>query len=154
MLYAHYSEAPWDADRWPNLSASELSCYSSRYAHGKVVQTPCQFCGGAYFHDERHLDQLQAARHIVGAPFWFNSGHRCGSRNALVGGAPRGMHRLRTASDISLHNHADRKAVYQALRKAGFETFGFYITMIHVDMRAGRKARHWFSGERAKALWI
>lgn len=116
---------------WENFSAKELSC-------------PC--CE-EYYHDETVLNALQEVRDIIGKPIRINSAHRCEIHNALVGGAPMSQHKL-IAVDISLHGH-DRHKVLDACVQAGFNSFGFYNTFLHVDMRKGRR---WY-GKGAKSSW-
>lgn len=123
MLFAHYSEVPAAAWRWPNFAADEpnLAC-------------PC--CG-AFFFDETAMDRLQAARTATGRGVNINSGHRCPIHNARVGGAPMSQHK-RIAFDISLRGHGPADLL-DACRQAGFTTFGFYRTFLHVDTRPGRR---------------
>jgi len=49
-----------------------------------------------------------------------------------VGGAPLSQH-LRLAADISLVGH-DKRALLLACRRAGFTSFGFYNTFLHIDL--------------------
>lgn len=133
MLYSHYSDIPDDVWRWANFSPDEpnLAC-------------PC--CG-EFFLNPVAMDCLQRTRTLLGEPLTINSGHRCGVHNALVGGAPLSEHK-KLALDISLRG-LDRFTVYDAAKKAGFTTFGFYQTFLHADTRPGRR---WY-GAGAKRLW-
>lgn len=135
MLYAHFGDIPPNAWRWANFSPDEpnLAC-------------PC--CGELYL-CARSMDMLQTVRDLLGKPVRINSGHRCKLHNARVGGAPRSMHKLEIAFDISLRGH-DRGDVLAACRLAGFTTFGFYNTFLHTDIRPGRR---WYSGATARRLW-
>jgi hypothetical protein len=125
-LFSHYLQAPWDTERWPNFTAEELSC-------------PC--CGEFYF-DDWMFDAIQALRHTVGRAVKINSAHRCVNHNDAVGGASSSRH-LRLAFDISTSNQIP-KVLYDAAKQAGFTTFGFYGSFIHVDDRPGRR---WYSKE-------
>lgn len=122
----------WDTRRWRNFKPSDFEC-------------PC--CGEEYYWPE-FLDILQAARELAGIPFKINSGHRCALHNARVGGAPLSQH-LNLAVDISVYSH-NRQKILTACRDAGFNGFGFYQNMLHVDL--GRP-RFWYSGEKAKQKW-
>lgn len=132
MIYSHYSLVPSETWRWPNFSPLEIAC-------------PC--CGEVFL-DVDAMDKLQRTREIMGKPLRINSAHRCPIHNARVGGAPLSQHK-KIAFDISTHGH-DRQKLYKACVDAGFTTFGFYTTFLHVDTRLGRR---WYSSERAKELW-
>lgn len=132
-LYKHYSDfTDWPFDRWKNFTPRSVAC---------------RHCGELFIH-VASLDRIQKARDIFGGPLVLNCGHRCIIHNAHVGGAPMSEHK-RIAFDVSVRGK-DRFAVYAALRKAGFSTFGFYETFIHTDVRPGRS---WYSSKKAKALW-
>lgn len=133
MIFQHYFFSPWDKERWPNFSPDE------EWMH-------CRCCGEFYY-DETAFDSLQAARNIVGMPFNINSGHRCVRHNTKVNGAPKSEH-LRIAFDISTHGH-DRRVLFNALKAAGFRSFGFYKDFIHADLRKGRR---WY-GKGAAGIW-
>ena len=126
MRYKHWSECEWDYSRWPNFKPNE-------------PKMACPCCG-EYYHDPEILDMLQKARTVAGVPFAINSGTRCLEYNKCVGGVLKSEHLIHIAFDISVRN-VDRKVVYEALKEAGFTTFGFYQTFIHVDKRPGRR---WF----------
>ncbi len=137
MLFAHHSDVPWDAARWPNFTARALAC-------------SCRECGGEYWHDPRFIDALQMARTEVGFPLRINSGHRCALHNARVGGAPLSAHKT-IAADISIRGLTppQRARLLAACQQAGFKGFGFYTTWLHVDMA---RPRQWFVGQ-GRALW-
>lgn len=135
MIYPHYSQAPWDSDRWPNFHPSEVGLHCA--------------CCGEYYHDDESMDMLQAARNILEAPVYLNSGHRCVLWNSHpdVGGSDNSEH-LRIAFDISIGDHDCRKLL-SALKHAGFTTFGYYGSFIHTDKRLRRK---WF-GTGGVQVW-
>lgn len=133
MLYAHWSAAPWDGARWPSFTAREVACRAS----------------GEYFHDPASFDALQRARDALGAPLRVTSGHRSAAHNAAIGGAPLSAH-LAFAADVALDGR-DPRALCEAARAAGFSSFGFYTTFIHLDRR--RPARRWFGSHEAKERW-
>ncbi len=124
MLYAHFSEVPAAAWRWPDFAPREVASRGD---------------GSLLLIDEA-LDALQAARTAVGRPMRINSAYRDPVHNALVGGAPRSKHKEGHAFDVALAGH-DKEALCRALRAAGFRGFGLrYATFVHVDM--GRE-RSW-----------
>lgn len=131
MYYSHWSFVRWSTRRWPNFTAEELAC-------------PC--CD-RYYHDPIAVTMLQRARRILGKPMSINSAHRCFRHNIKVGGRPLSMHK-RIAFDISTHGH-DRRELLDALRRAGFTTFGFYGTFIHVDRRPYRR----WATKRGRQVW-
>ncbi len=131
-IYAHYGEVRWPATRWPTFKPCEFAC-------------PC--CGAFYMH-VASINTIQAARGHLGRPMRINSAHRCLIHNAHVGGAPKSQHK-KIDFDVSVRGH-DRFAVAEALKKAGFTTFGFYRSFIHTDIRSGRR---WYAGEKARTLW-
>lgn len=107
---------------WPHFHPVELAC--------KCRSRGCQ---GEYWHDPKFLDALEALRGRVGRPLKINSGHRCGVRNVLVGGAPESRRR-RIAADISLSGH-DRHVFLKAAIDSGFTGIGRRRTFIHLDRR-------------------
>lgn len=121
MIYFHYSWMPWDKKRWPNFQPREFAC---------------KHCGEAYYHPEA-FDRIQQARTDAGIPFIINSAHRCWRHNARVGGAPKSAHK-KIAFDVAV-THATKRTILEALRRAGFTTFGFYGTFIHTDPRPNRR---------------
>lgn len=133
MIVAHYSRAPWQPVRWPDFTPREVACRGT----------------GEYFHDPVSFDALQALRDAMGAPVRLNSGHRSALHNARVGGAPLSAH-LKFAADVALDGH-DKRRLYDAARAAGFASFGFYQSFIHMDRR--RPARRWFGSPAARTTW-
>lgn len=121
MIYRHWREAPWDANRWPDFHPAEFACRH------------CE----QYYHDPHALDMYQTARTAANTPFIVNSGHRCWRHNAAVGGAPLSAHK-KIAFDTAV-NDSNKRVILMALREAGFTTFGFYGTFIHTDPRPHRR---------------
>lgn len=132
MIVPHWRDAPWDPARWPNFTPRELACRGD----------------GEYFHDPAGFDALQRLRDAMGAPIRVTSGHRSALHNARVGGAPGSAH-LRFAADVALDGH-DPQRLLAAAQEAGFRSFGFYQTFLHMDRRP---ARRWFGGEHARRKW-
>lgn len=134
MLYEHYSQAPWEEARWPNFSPAEMAC---------------RHCG-EYYHFEWMLDAIQTVRRNLNRPISVNSAHRCPLHNAsaVIRGAALSEHKVRLALDIAIGNHNPLR-LYQALCKAGFDTFGAYGSFIHVDARKGRR----WSTNLGKKVW-
>lgn len=131
MLIKHYSEVTWDSARWPNFSPQEFSC---------------RHCG-EFWYAEEYFDAIQMVRDILGRPVRLFSAHRCWKHNANVGGAPLSEHK-KIALDIGIALHNKARLLY-ALKQAGFSSFGFYGTFIHVDMRPGRR----WATEEGRRIW-
>lgn len=126
----------WDAKRWPNFARVEVAC-------------TC--CGELELDDFacRSLDALQRMRNTLGKPVKVESGHRCASHNATIGGAVHSMH-LSIAFDIALQHH-DRAKLLSAARAAGFTAFGFMKNGLHADMRAHPAV--WDYGPASRRAW-
>lgn len=133
-----------DRWRWQNFSPAELSCGCRR------------FCAGAYYHDTRFLDRLQAMREAVGKPFVITSAHRCARWNASVGGAAMSRHTRKPgglgsiAADIAITGH-DLMSLYAAARKVEFTGIGFGASFLHVDARELPAA--WGYGLTSMGVW-
>lgn len=132
MIYEHWSDMPWDKDRWPNFTAAEVSC---------------RHCGESYY-DPLDFDMLQALRTNLGSAVDLNCGHRCEVHNILVGGAPLSQHWVANAWDISIHR-TDPAKLFAAASQAGYTTFGFYGTFMHTDLRPGRR----WATKQGKVTW-
>ena len=129
MIVSHFSEVDWDETRWPNFSASEVSC---------------NHCGEMYY-DEAAFDTIQFMRDTVGKGLTINSAHRCAFWNAHEGGKPGSMHK-KNAFDVSIVGH-DIAEILSAAKAAGFTGYGFYGSFLHVDLGRTRQW-HTASGER------
>lgn len=140
MIYERWQDVPWDADRWPNFQPLELACRCP-------VARP-HYCAGEFYYDPDFFDALQRLRTAMNAPIQLNSAHRCELRNAYVGGAPMSQHK-KIAGDVRLAGH-NPGALYENAVEAGFTTFGFYRSFLHVDLRPGRR---WFSSQGAREQW-
>ena len=140
-FYASWAEVPMDGWRWPNFTPKELSCKCGG-----------RFCRGEYFHDPEFMDQLQALRTEIGAPFVINSARRCRRHNdsPAVGGASRSQHVVAIAVDINLHGHNPVHLARAAVRH-GFSGIGFGASFLHLDNRQTRAAFHYPNG---KATWL
>lgn len=132
MIIAHWSEIPWDKERWKNFHPKEFSSPDN----GHTPYWP------------EFYDRLQWARTKIGRPLRINSAYRSWRHNIAVGGAARSEHK-KLAVDISLVGH-DRFEVKNALIAAGFTGMGYYQTFIHADL--GRK-RFWYGGKYSQKVW-
>lgn len=128
MIYKHYSDysGPWP---YENFTKHEVSC---------------KHCGEFYY-DAPAMDKLQRLRDLWGRPLVINSGHRCKSHNANVGGAPGSQH-LKLAFDVRMPkatasrvsgSHSQQEFVRLA-RQVGFTGIGVYNSFVHLDTGPAR----------------
>jgi len=131
MIYEHFSDLPANEWSWPHFSPEEVSC---------------RCCGELYL-DLVFMDYLEHLRELSGRAVQLYSGHRCALHNARVGGAPLSEHK-KIAADVGLAGHVPLKLLADA-KKAGFRSFGFYKTFLHMDRRQGRR---WYA-KGAREIW-
>lgn len=103
-------------------------------------------CGGSAPIDLALVRALQELRDLINAPLTINSGFRCVTHNARVGGSPTSQHLLGRAADIrpptgmSSATLANFAAKIAAFRNGGI---GVYPTFVHLDVRNG--SRFWMN---------
>ena len=80
------------------------------------------------------MDALQDLRDLWGKPMVINSGHRCKSHNAKVGGTEGSQH-LKIAFDCVCPKPEQDDFINMAI-EAGFNGIGRYPTrgFVHIDM--------------------
>ena len=66
----------------------------------KVKEFACKHCGENKI-DQRVLTMCQTIREALGVPVHVNSGYRCPTHNANVGGVKGSQHTLGKAADLS-----------------------------------------------------
>ena len=122
--YAHFSDVPESAWRWPSFSPAEIACRGT----------------GAIKINTEALDKLQTLRNRLGKPLIVRSAYRSPRHNRAVGGAKASKHMDGTAFDIAMSNH-DPAAFEATARAVGFLGFGFYPRsgFIHVDLGPARQ---------------
>lgn len=123
-----------DGTSWPDGYLSE---------HFHEGEFKCNCCGRLHPDGvpQDLLDILENIRAHFGKPININSGYRCPSHNAAVGGASQSQHMKGTAADIWIEG-VDPSIVYayaDALVGDGGGV-GKYNTFTHVDVR-GHHAR-------------
>jgi hypothetical protein len=123
--YAHFSDVPESAWRWPSFSPAEIACRGT----------------GAIKINTEAMDKLQTLRNRLGKPLIVRSAYRSPSHNRAVGGAKASKHMDGTAFDIAMSNH-DPAAFEATARAVGFLGFGTYPRsgFMHVDLGP---ARNW-----------
>jgi hypothetical protein len=130
--------APWDTNRWPNFTPSEIAC-------------PC--CGEVYI-DGEALDALQKLRNLIGGPLRITSGHRCGGHNGTLKHAAKGSVHLQLAFDIALSPYS-RGSLLELAKAAGFRRFGLMNSALHVDAHVidQHHAEYWTYGPESRKAW-
>lgn len=86
--------------------------------------------------NQRFLDMLNAAELLMypdTIPLPLNSGFRCETHNAAVGGKPNSAHRTGEAVDIKVRSSGERHRLLKALLSAGFNRIGIGTGFIHAD---------------------
>lgn len=86
------------------------------------------------------LELLEKVRtHFGDKPVTINSGYRCPTHNANIGGATNSQHLYGTAADIVVDgNKVLPSAVYAYLDPFHNGGLGSYDTFTHVDVRGSR----------------
>lgn len=104
---------------------SEFKCKCGKYCNGFPVEP-----------DEQLVKLLENIRNHFGVPVTINSGVRCKTHNANVGGASASQHMKGTAADIKVKGIAPAEvAAYAETLLPGTGGIGIYGTFVHVDVR-------------------
>jgi uncharacterized protein YcbK (DUF882 family) len=85
--------------------------------------------------------RLDRARDLYGKPIVINSGFRCITHNADVGGKVSSSHRRGLAVDIRVDNSTDMLKLVRVLLAVGFKRIGIGDGFVHVDVDP-RKAQN------------
>ena len=116
----------------------------------KVAEFACK-CGCGNEVKQDLVDMCQIIRDEAGIPIRVNSGYRCPTHNARVGGVKDSQHILGVAADLSCQKGA--KYLWVIVRKLHSEgklpMLSYckkYSSWIHVD--CGKKRSHMWEGER------
>ena len=110
----------------------------------KVSEFACKHCGENKI-DQRVLNMAQTIREALGVPVRVNSGYRCPTHNAAVGGVKGSKHILGLAADLSCSlGSAKMFETVKALKAEGklpdLDYCIKYRTFIHIDCGGKRKA--------------
>lgn len=99
-------------------------------------------CGCGYDTvDVETLRILQAARTHFGARVTVNSGARCRSHNAAVGGTKGSQHLYGRAADVQVDGYTPDEVAAWVAEHYPEASIGIYKTFVHIDTRSDGPAR-------------
>lgn len=108
-----------------HFKRSEFGCKCGKYCNGFPIEP-----------DEQLVKLLERIRKHFGVPVTINSGIRCKTHNANVGGATASQHLKGTAADIAVKGIAPKTvAAYVETLLPNTGGIGIYNTFVHVDVR-------------------
>lgn len=124
-----------------------------RVKHFKLEEFPCPCCGRVKA-AAALIFWLDVLRRALGQPLKINSGFRCPSRNAAVGGAASSRHLIGCAADIAKPLGVEYHVLFQtALRLFGGSAEGWEVkeypsrTYIHVGVPREHERILWEGNE-------
>lgn len=116
-------------DFWENIQyfkKEEFRCKCGKHCNGYPVEPR-----------EELVKVLEKIRKYFGKPVIINSGIRCATHNANVGGANASQHMKGTAADIVVKDVApERVAMYAETLLPKTGGIGRYKTFTHIDVRS------------------
>ena len=113
-----------------NFTSTEFDCQGSGCCSSTIV-------------DEKLVEYLQKIRDHFGKPVNINSGYRCATHNASVGGATKSNHMDGKAADIRISGVTPLE-VAQYAEHIGILGIGVYSWGIHIDTRTSKY--FWYDG--------
>lgn len=113
-----------------NFKSTEFDCQGSGCCSSTIV-------------DEKLVEYLQKIRDHFGKPVNINSGYRCATHNASVGGATKSNHMDGKAADIRISGVTPLE-VAQYAEHIGILGIGVYSWGVHIDTRASKY--FWYDG--------
>ena len=128
----------------PDVDYAETTGLKPGYIspHFKEAEFACNHCGKLHPDGvpQALLDALERVRQHYGVPVNINSGYRCPTHNANVGGASNSLHMQGKAADFWMKG-IDPAQVYADIDPNWPDGgLGKYATFTHIDVR-GYKAR-------------
>ena len=78
---------------------------------------------------------LEKMRTKCGEPLIINSGYRCETHNANIGGAKNSYHTLGDAADVATPLGITPEKLAEYAEQAGADGIGIYPWGVHVDVR-------------------
>lgn len=128
-------------EKYPQLPSGEWLA-TKTFESGKDLQLSNNFflselvcrCGCEFAKvNGKLVKMLQRLRDQVGGPVNVNSGYRCVSHNAAIGGVQNSEHTKGTAADIVVPGMSSSEVQKRA--KELFDGVGSYVSFTHVDVR-------------------
>ena len=117
----------------------------------EMKEFACKCCGQLPPSAEQNLQALvehvlDPARERLGMPITVNSGYRCPTHNAKVGGVKNSQHLKGEAADITC---ADNKRLAEIIEQLGnFDQLIVYPTFLHVSYKRQGVNRESITGAR------
>lgn len=110
--------------------------------HFNLREFSCEHCGQVKI-SSKLITMLEALRQKLGVPLIINSGYRCPTHNANVGGAKNSYHVQGLACDIACPKGFTVEEFTQICLDHGFTGVGAYPNQnfVHVDVRPGKQIR-------------
>lgn len=108
--------------------------------HFDKSEFACHHCGQCIDIHPRLIELLEQLRkNIGGYSIHINSGYRCPTHNANVGGVPNSQHVLGTAADLAVPRQLTFEQFKHYVTQLPFDWVGLYpySNFIHVDVRNG-----------------
>lgn len=108
--------------------------------HFDKSEFACHHCGHCTKINPRLLELLEQLRADIGnVPIHINSGYRCPTHNANVGGVPNSQHVLGTAADLAVPSTMALDEFVEHVKQLPFDWVGIYpySYFVHVDVRNG-----------------
>lgn len=116
-----------------NFKIREFACKCSRCSTLKV--------------DDLLVDYVQKIREHFGKPLVINSGYRCKSHNAEVGGASKSKHMDGMAADIRISG-VEPTEIAKYAESLGILGIGLYDSFVHIDTRTSKY--FWYGSGESK----
>lgn len=118
----------------------KISNPSKLSTHFDKSEFACHYCGHCTKIHPRLLELLEQLRADIGnVPIHINSGYRCPTHNANVGGVPNSQHVIGTAADLAVPSTMALDEFVEHVKQLPFDWVGIYpySYFVHVDVRNG-----------------
>lgn len=124
----------------PDVIEKRISNPSKLSTHFDKSEFACHHCGQCIRIHPRLTELLEELRANIGnIPIHINSGYRCPTHNANVGGVPNSQHVQGTAADLAIPQTLSLSEFVEYVKQLPFDWIGVYpySYFVHVDVRNG-----------------